>query len=215
MSTLSRPIRIMKFILGKKGGMTQLYREDGSVIPVTVIEAPDAFVTQIKDSERDGYKAVQISSGEQKESRIAKPQRGHFKKLGNFRDSVEIRYKDNENIEYKVGDKIEVSVFEPDDKVQISGISKGKGFQGVVKRHSFAGGPKSHGHRHDQRKPGSIGATGPARVFKGTRMAGRMGGNRITVKNLKVISVDPKAKLLFVKGAVPGRRGTSLEIIAK
>ncbi len=201
----------MKFILGTKQQMTQFFTEDGVVVPATIISVPQATVTQVKTVDTDGYAAVQIASGERKEKNIAKPQRGHFNKLGNFRFVKEFR---TENFEGKVGDTLAADIFEAGDKVAVSGTSKGKGFQGVVKRHNFSGAPTSHGHRHDTRRPGSIGATGPQRVFKGTRMAGRTGSDRITVKNLEVVAVDAKNNQLLVKGALPGRRGTMLEIVS-
>lgn len=201
----------MKFIIGTKQEMTQFFTEEGIVIPATIISVPEATVTQIKTSETDGYDAVQIASGERKEKNIAKPQQGHFKKLGNFRFVKEFK---TENFEGKVGDTLSADIFEAGDVVAVSGTSKGKGFQGVVKRHNFSGAPTSHGHRHDTRRPGSIGATGPQRVFKGTRMAGRMGSDRITVKNLTVVAVDAKNNQLLVKGALPGRKGTMLEIVS-
>lgn len=201
----------MKFILGTKEQMTQVFTEDGMVIPATVISVPEATITQIKTVETDGYNAVQIASGERKEKRIAKPQQGHFKKMGNFRFVKEFKI---DGFEGKVGDTFSADVFETGDKVTVSGISKGKGFQGVVKRHNFSGAPTSHGHRHDTRRPGSIGAGGPQRVFKGTRMAGRTGSDRVTVKNLEIVAVDAKNHQLLVKGALPGRRGTMLEIVS-
>ncbi len=212
----SQPLsKNMKFILGTKEEMSQFFTEDGLAIPVTILSVPKSVVTQIKNKESDGYSAVQIASGEKKEKNIAKAQRGHFKDLGNFRFVKEFRLDESELEKYHRGDEIKLEIFEVGDLVQITGISKGKGFQGGVKRHGFKGAPTSHGHRHDTRRPGSIGATGPQRVFKGTRMAGRMGSNRITVKNLKIVAVDTKNQKLLVKGAVPGKRGTLLEIISK
>ena len=191
--------------------MTQFFTEEGIVVPATIISVPPATVTQLKTVEKDGYAAVQIASGERKEKNIAKPQLGHFNKLGNFRFVKEFK---TENFEGSVGDTLAADIFEAGDVVAVSGVSKGKGFQGVVKRHNFSGAPTSHGHRHDTRRPGSIGATGPQRVFKGTRMAGRTGSDRTTVKNLEVVAVDMKNNQLLVKGALPGRRGTMLEIVS-
>ncbi len=206
----------MKFILGIKGNMTQFFTEDGVVIPVTIVKVPEAVVTQVKTKERDGYEAVQIASGTQKEERVSKALRGHFGDLGVFRYVKEFRPKKGEDVSsYKKGDVLTLEIFEKGDRVQVSGISKGKGFQGGVKRHGFSGAPTSHGHRHDTRRPGSIGATGPQRVFKGTRMAGRMGSDRVTVKNLTIIAVDKEHGQLLIKGALPGRPGTLLEIIAR
>jgi len=203
----------MKYILGTKQQMTQIFNEEGMVIPATIISVPQAIITQLKSQEKDGYVAVQIASGERNEKNIAKAQQGHFAGKGNFRTVREFRLEDTEGL--TEGDAIKVDSFEVGDTVTVTGISKGKGFQGVVKRHGFAGAPTSHGHRHDTRRPGSIGATGPQRVFKGTRMAGRMGSDRVSVKNLKVVAVDAANQQLLVKGAVPGRRGTLLEIVAQ
>jgi len=157
---------------------------------------------------------VQLATGERKTKNINKAQIGHFAGKGDFRFVKEFRLKNEETSELQVGDTIDASLFEVGDVVAVSGVSKGKGFQGVVKRHGFSGAPTSHGHRHDTRKPGSIGATGPQRVFKGMRMAGRMGSDRITVKNLEVVAIDMKNGQLLVKGALPGRRGTLLEVVS-
>ncbi len=194
--------------------MTQFFNEDGVVVPATVISVPEATVTHVKSVETDGYDAVQIASGERKEKNINKAQQGHFAGKGNFRFVKEFRLKNGATSELQAGDTLDASVFEAGDVIAVSGVSKGKGFQGVVKRHNFAGAPTSHGHRHDTRRPGSIGATGPQRVFKGTRMAGRTGSDRTTVKNLKVVAVDTKNGQLLVKGALPGRRGTLLEVVS-
>ncbi len=201
----------MKFILGTKQNMMQVWNEDGKCFPVTVVNAGPSVVTQIRNEEKDGYNAVQVGFGEKNEKKINKAMKGHFKDLGNFRFVKEFKLK--ENNELKVGDKVDVSSFEEGDVVQVSGVSKGKGFQGVVKRHGFHGGPRSHGQKHSERECGSIGATGPQRVFKGVRMAGRMGSDRITVKNLKIVAVDKENNKILISGAVPGKRGTLLEII--
>jgi large subunit ribosomal protein L3 len=168
-------------------------------------------VTQVKTLEKDKYNAVQIGFGARREKNINKAQLGHTKDLGMFRYLKEFHVAGD----YKRGDIIDVSIFTPGDKVQISAISKGKGFQGVVKRHGFAGGRRSHGQKHSEREPGSIGATGPQKVLKGLRMAGRMGGDRITVKNLKIVAVDPASNTLLIKGALPGHPGTFVEISAQ
>jgi large subunit ribosomal protein L3 len=199
----------MRFILGEKLGMSQIFDADGAVIPVTLIYAAPNTVLQVKTKEKDGYEAVQLGFGERKSKNIKKPQRGHFKNLGNFRFLKEFRTK---NAEFSRGDKIDVSIFKEGDTIRVSGISKAKGFQGVVKRHGFHGAPATHGTKHAHREPGSIGATWPQRVVKGRRMAGRMGGERVTVRNLKIAKVDVENNLLMIKGAVPGRRGTLLEI---
>lgn len=199
----------MKFLLGTKQNMTQIFDENGNVIPVTSVLAGPTTVTQIKTIETDGYNAVQIGFGEKKTKNIKKPQR----KMGNFRYIKEFRLPKDTKPECAVGDVFSADeLFNEGDVVTVSGISKGKGFQGVVKRHGFHGGPRSHGQKHSEREPGSIGATGPQRVFKGTRMAGRMGSDRITVKNLKIIKIDKDNSQLFVSGAIPGRKGTLLEI---
>lgn len=203
----------MKYILGTKMQMTQIFQEDGTVIPATIISVPEATVTQVKTSDTDGYTAVQLASGDRKEKNINKAQLGHFGEGNTFRFVREFRVDDTEGLEK--GATISVDTFEVGDTVTVSGVSKGKGFQGVVKRHNFSGAPTSHGHRHDTRRPGSIGATGPQRVFKGTRMAGRMGSDRVSVKNLKVVAVDAQSQQLLVKGAVPGKRGTLLEIVSQ
>lgn len=199
------PRFFMKAILGLKVGMTQMFDEKGNVIPVTLVEAGPCEVTQIKNKENDGYTAVQIGFKKiEKEKRIKKPQKGKpFKWLREF-----------ENGEYKVGDKIDISVFKEGDEVKISGISKGKGFAGPVKRYGFRGRlSSSHGTKHELRTPGSTGSSMPERVVLGKRMAGHMGVERVSVKNLKIAKIDLENNLLAIKGAVPGRKGTLLEII--
>jgi len=199
-----------KFILGTKQNMVQFFGEDGRCTPATVLLAGPIVVTQVKTPEKDGYTAVQAGYLPQNEKRVAKAQKGHTKDLGVFRHTKEFRVNDASAL--SVGDKIDASLFAPGDKIVVSGISKGKGFQGGVKRHGFKGGPRSHGQKHSEREVGSIGATGPQRVFKGTRMPGRMGADRITVKNLEVLAVDKENNKIVVSGAVPGRRGTLVEI---
>ena len=199
----------MKFILGKKGIMTQIFSEEGRVHPVTIIEAGPITVTQVKTPEKDGYTAVQVGFGAVKEKHLNKAQIGHFKGVGLFAHTLEFRDAD---ATLKVGDQLNVSTFAPGDIVRVSGISKGKGFQGGVKRHGFHGGPRTHGQKHSEREVGSIGGGLRTRVPKGMRMGGRMGSDRITVKNLKVVNVDSEKNLLYVEGAVPGRPGTLLEI---
>ncbi len=202
----------MKFILGIKQKMTQVFTEDGKAVPATVVEAGPATVTQIRHLEKDGYNAVQLGLGSKNEKKLAKAQRSAWEGLGAFRYVREFRVN---NIENEKGDKLDANIFEPGDIVDVSGISKGKGFQGVVKRHGFAGGPGSHGQKHSLRAPGSIGSTGPQRVFKGKKMAGRMGTDRVTVKNLEIVGVDNENNLILIKGALPGRPGTLLEIKTK
>lgn len=191
--------------------MTQIFRDD-QVIPVTKIKAGPCLVIQVKNQDKDGYQAVQIGFSQSK--KVNQALKGHFKKVGS-KDKTDFRYlKEFKSLEadLKPGDQIKVDVFQVGDKVKISGLSIGRGFQGVVKRHGFHGSPASHGHKDQLRMPGSIGATGPARVFKGKKMPGRMGGKRITVNNLEIIEVLPKDNLLLIKGAVPGFRNSLLEI---
>lgn len=196
----------MKGILGKKVGMTQIFDETGEAVPVTAIEAGPCYVTQVKTEETDGYDAIQIGFERMQERKLKKPQRGHLGDLPSLRYLREIRTKDAGK--YEVGQAIDVSVFSAGQLVDVTGTSKGRGFAGVVKRHGFAGGPKTHGQSDRHRAPGSIGATStPARVFKGLRMAGRMGGERVTIQNLELVRVDPDRNLLLVKGSVPGVKG--------
>ena len=188
-------------IIGKKLGMTQIFRDNGKVEAVTAIEAGPCAVVQIKTGAEDGYNALHIGFGQAK--RLRSPQRGHLKDLGQFRYLREFRTDDIEGVQ--VGDRIDVSLFQAGDLIDVTGVSKGKGFAGVVKRHGFAGGPKTHGQSDRHRHPGSIGATtSPGRVFKGTRMAGHMGSERVTVRKLEVFQTDQDRNLLLVKGAVPG-----------
>lgn len=190
--------------------MTQIFDKDGVVHPATIVEATPIVVTQVKTSGSDGYEAVQVGSGTRKASRISNAVKGHVKELGSF--SVIREFRKDAPTE-KVGDKIDLSQFQAGDVIEVSAISKGKGFQGVVKRHGFGGGPRTHGQKHSEREPGSIGGGLRNKVPKRMRMAGRMGGDRITVKNLKVLHIDPATNSLYISGAVPGRRGTLVEII--
>ncbi len=190
-----------KFILGKKLNMTQKFQEDGTVVPVTAVQAGPCTITQVK-GDKEGYTAVQIGFGNKK--KINKPLAGHLKDLANFRFLKEFKVKNTDNL--AKGKTFDVSTFEVGDILKITGVSKGKGFQGVVKRHGFKGGPASHGHKDQLRMPGSIGATAPARVFKGTRMGGRMGTDTVTVSNLELIEIDRENNILYIKGAVPGAR---------
>ena len=196
-------------IIGRKLSMTQIFRDNGKVEVVTAIETGPCSVIQVKTVAKEGYNAVQLGFGEAK--RLNSPQRGHLKGLGQFKYLKEFRVGDSEAIE--VGQKIDVSLFKAGDLVDITGVSKGKGFAGVVKRHHFAGGPKTHGQSDRHRHPGSIGATtSPGRVLKGMRMAGHMGNRRTTVSHLEVFEADPARNLLLVKGAVPGGRNGLLLI---
>lgn len=190
--------------------MTQLISDKGEITPVTLLSAEEAVVLQIRTSEKDGYSAVQVGSGAKKEKNLSKALKGHFKNLGSFRTVKEFRVDDVSG--YQVGDKLAVANFAVGDLVKISARSIGRGFQGVVKRHGFKGGPASHGHRDVLRKPGSIGGRFPQRVLKGKRMAGRMGQNRVTLKNIEVMKVDPDKKIIALRGAVPGKKGTMVEI---
>jgi large subunit ribosomal protein L3 len=201
----------MKFILGTKAYMTQIFDENDCVQPVTAINAGPVTVVQVKTLENDGYDSVQFGYGSKKEKNIKKPQIGHNKGLGNFSHIVEEGVSE-EALDVKVGDTIDVKAFSEGDVVMTSSISKAKGFQGVVKRHNFSGGPRSHGQKHTERSPGSIGAGGVQRVRKGMRMGGRMGGDRITQKSVTIIKVDPVENILYVRGAIPGRKGTLVEI---
>ncbi|MDP2967124.1 MAG: 50S ribosomal protein L3 [bacterium] len=194
---------MMKFLLGQKLGMSQVFDEKGKRIPVTLVEAGPCVVTQVKTKEKDGYQAIQLGFKKiEKEKKIKKPMRKKpFRWLREFK-----------NGEYKVGDQIDVSVFQEGKKVKVSGISKGKGFQGAVKRWGFSGRGASHGVKHEARTLGSIGSSFPERVIKGKKMPGRMGNERTTVKNLEIVKIDKENNLLAVKGAVPGVNGTLLEI---
>ena len=195
----------MKGIIGKKIGMTGVFDEDGNQIACTVIQAGPCYVTQVKTEETDGYDAVQLAFGDKKEKRTTKPMLGHFKKAG-----VSPKYKLMEfrdfDFEANPGDTVEVDLFEEGEKVDVVGTSKGKGFQGVVKRHGFHGvGMQTHGQHNRGRAPGSLGASSyPSRVFKGMRMAGRTGGDRVTVKNLRIFKILPEKHLILVQGSVPG-----------
>ncbi|MDZ4284713.1 MAG: 50S ribosomal protein L3 [Patescibacteria group bacterium] len=204
----------MKFVLGTKERMTQVFNEAGFVYPATILRVTPGIVSQVKTKDVDGYEAVQIASGMTKERNVSKAQRGHLG--GAYRQVKEFRpRKAGESIEgVQKGATVDVGTFVVGDVVTVSAISKGKGFQGVVKRHGFRGDKASHGRKHSARTPGSIGGGGRAggRVIKGMRMAGRMGGARITVKNLTVLAVDPAAQTLLISGAVPGRRGTLVEV---
>lgn len=205
-------MRMKKFIIGTKVGMTQVFDPSGAVRPVTVIAAPPVTVTRVKTVDSDGYTAVQVGYGTQKVTRINRAQRGQ----GSFRGFKEFRVADG--APFTVGAALDATQFAAGDAVQVSGTTKGKGFQGVVKRHGFAGGPRTHGQKHSEREPGSIGG-GPGRaggrVVKGLKMAGRMGGDRVTVPNLTVVHVDAEKGELYISGAIPGRKGTLVEVVQK
>jgi len=200
---------MLQGIIGRKLGMTQVFRDNGEAEAVTAVEAGPCTVIQVKAAAKEGYNAVQLGFGEAK--RLKSPQRGHLKGLGQFRYLREFRVGDAEAA--AVGDRVDVSLFKDGDLVDVTGVSKGKGFAGVVKRHHFAGGPKTHGQSDRHRHAGSIGATtSPGRVFKGMRMAGHMGDERVTVRNLEVFMADSERNLLLIKGAVPGNRNGLLLI---
>jgi large subunit ribosomal protein L3 len=199
-------------MLGRKVGMMQVFTGKGEVVPVTVISAGPCVVTQVRTSDRDGYEAVQIGFEQVESRKLTRPQQGHLKSAGTLVRILREFSADNPQ-EHKPGDVINVELFAAGQKVDISGNSKGRGFAGVVKRHHFRGGPKTHGQSDRHRAPGSIGAgTTPGRVWKGQKMAGRMGGKRVTVQNLEVVEVIPDKNLILIKGSVPGARNTLLQI---
>lgn len=200
----------MKFILAEKIAMTQKFAADGTVIPVTKVVAGPCVVTQVKTEDRDSYVAVQVGFGSKR--KLSKSVAGHLKTLGSFRYLKEFRLTPEQAKTLTVGNRITAAIFQPGDVINVSGDSKGKGFQGVVKRHHFAGSPASHGHKDQLRMPGSIGSQGPQHVLKGKRMPGRMGGEQVTVTNLEVVEVDTEKNELFIKGAVPGAVGNLLLI---
>jgi large subunit ribosomal protein L3 len=206
----------MKFILGVKKNMTQVFDDQGCVQPVTVLEAGPIVITQIKTEKTDGYNAVQVGFGAKKEKNINQAIKGHVKGLGNFRFFKEFRIEDEKDlVNLKVGDKIDLTNFKVGDKITVTSISKGKGFQGVIKRHGFKGQPRTHGQKHSERAPGSIsgGTREGGRVPKGMRMAGRTGSDQITISGLKIVQVDSVNNELLILGAMAGRRGTLVEII--
>lgn len=196
----------MPFILAKKIGMTQRFQANGNVVPVTLVQAGPCVVTQVKTADKDGYSAIQLGLGQAKHP--SKARAGHTKDLKTNQHLREFRIDDTKGLER--GTLINADTFKPGDLVKVTGTSKGKGFQGVVRRHGFRGGPASHGHKDNLRMPGSIGATFPQHVIKGRRMAGHMGDERISVKNLEIIDVNVEQQLIAVKGAVPGSRGALL-----
>ena len=203
----------MAGLIGKKIGMTRIFNEDGAAVSVTVVEAGPCPVLQIKSAETDGYAAVQLGFGAQKDKRASKAEKGHAAKAGvEVAPRVVREFKLSEGDEYELGQAITVEVFEVGDSVKVTGTSKGKGFQGVVKRYGFAGRPASHGHP-GSRVPGSIGpGTDPSRVIKGKKLPGRMGGARVSLPNAKVVRVDLERNLLFIKGGVPGSRNSYVMI---
>ncbi|HUV05436.1 MAG TPA: 50S ribosomal protein L3 [Armatimonadota bacterium] len=197
---------MIKSILGRKIGMTQVFAEGGVVVPVTVVEAGPVVVTQVRSNEKEGYNAVQVGFGEVSPNRVNKPRAGHFAKTGVAPKRYLREFRVDEIGDLQVGQEIKVDIFEPGDRVSVTGVSKGKGFAGAMKRWHFHGGPKSHGSMV-HRKPQSGGATDAARTFKGSKRPGRMGGETVTTRGLRIVSVDPEKNLLLVKGAVPGASG--------
>ncbi|MBI5400898.1 MAG: 50S ribosomal protein L3 [Candidatus Yonathbacteria bacterium] len=203
----------MKFILGRKENMVSFVGSDGRATAATLLSVGPVSVTQVKSKDKDGYEAVQVGFGTRAVKNISKAVQGHTKDLGLFATIAEFRVSDSSA--WKKGDVLDASMFAVGDEVTVSGTSKGKGFQGVVKRHNFGGGRRSHGQKHSEREPGSIGSTGQQKVSKGRRMAGRMGGDRITVKGLRVLGVDTANGKILVVGCVPGIKGALLEISKK
>ncbi|HDL74919.1 MAG TPA: 50S ribosomal protein L3 [bacterium] len=194
----------MKFILAKKLDMSQIFDEKGRIVPVTLIEAGPCQVLDIKTKDKDGYESIQIGFEKLKENKITKSKKKKpFKHQKEFRDDIS---------KYELGQEIKVDIFKQGDLIKVSGISKGKGFSGVVKKWGFGGRPSTHGTKHEERTPGSVGSSYPQRVIKGRKMPGRAGSERITVKNLKIVKIDKENNLLAIKGAIPGRRGILLEI---
>jgi len=194
----------LQTLIGKKLGMTQIFEESGAATPVSVIEAGPCSIVQVKTAEKDGYSAIQIGFGDIREKNTTKARLGHFKKAGvtPVRLLREVRVDDSS--QFKVGESLDVKVFEGIDKVHVSGTTKGRGFAGGVKRHNFTIGPKTHGS-HNIREPGSVGMCAtPARIFKGKKLPGRMGGGQMTTRNLKVVEIDIENNLLYIKGAIPG-----------
>lgn len=203
----------MQGILGIKKGMTQVFDQQGLVVPVTVIQAGPCFVTQIKTKETDGYESVQLAFGAKKESRVQKPLKGHFDKADVAPKRFLKEFSFSNQSELKLGAEIKVDRFEAGDIVTVSGVSKGKGFQGVMKRHGFSGGQQTHGQSDRLRAPGSLGqSSSPSRVFKGIKMAGRMGNDKVTLKEVQVVKVDAENNLMYVKGSLPGAKNSLLEI---
>lgn len=206
----------MAAILGKKIGMTSIYDENREAVPCTVIQAGPCFVSQVKTAVNDGYEAYQLSIGERKEAKVSKPLRGHYAKAGVVPGYKIVEFgKDIMGSELEEGSAVSVEMFREGEMVDVRGVSKGKGFAGVVKRHNFGGGQRTHGQSDRLRAPGSVGgASDPSKTFKGTKMAGRMGGKTVRVKGLKIMKVIPESNLLVVKGAVPGVKNSYVQIVS-
>jgi len=205
----------MPALIGKKLGMTNIFDNDGKIIPVTIVQAGPCTVVNVRTLEKNGYEAVQLGYEKVKESKLNKPLLGYFNKLGVEPVRILKEFRNIKSSDYKIGDVINVETFAEGDKVNVKGVSKGKGFQGVMKRHGFGGvGGTTHGQSDRLRAPGSIGASSyPSRVFKGQRMAGRTGCDNITVRNLQIVKIDKENNLLFIKGAIPGHNNSIVEII--
>ena len=201
----------MKGILGRKKGMTEVFTTDGKLIPVTVIEVEDNVVSQIKTKETDGYDAIQLATVDKKESRSNKPEIGHLKKANATPKRFLKEIRGASVSEYALGDVLKADTFAAGEMVDVTGTSKGKGFQGVIKRHGQSRGPMAHGSRY-HRRPGSMGPVAPNRVFKGKNLAGRMGGNRVTIQNLEVVQVVPEKNVILIKGNVPGAKKSLITI---
>ncbi len=203
----------MAGLIGQKIGMTQIFNEQGLVVPVTVVQAGPCYVTQIKTEESDGYSAVQIAFSDKKEKRLTKALKGHFEKSGVAPKRYIREFDFGKEAELNLGDEIKADIFKEGSTVKVCGVSKGKGFQGTVKRHGFGGGPKTHGQSDRLRAPGSIGQSSyPSRVMKGIKMGGRMGNDRLTLKNVKVVKVDADNNLIFLRGSLPGAKNSLIEI---
>ncbi|MDP7527425.1 MAG: 50S ribosomal protein L3 [Candidatus Marinimicrobia bacterium] len=203
----------MRGLIGKKIGMTQVYNQEGTMIPVTIVEAGPCTVIQVKSINNDGYEAVQVGFGERKAKHVNKPLNGQFKKSGVQPKKILMEFNIVPGFNYKQGQEFNVSLFKEGDRVHVSGISKGAGFAGVIKRHNFHRQPETHGQTEYLRHPGSIGqASSPSRVFKGMRMAGHKGNKRVTVKNLEIVKVDIENNMLVIKGAVPGANNNIVAI---
>ena len=203
----------MRGLIGKKIGMTQVYNEEGTMIPVTIVEAGPCTVIQVKSINNDGYEAVQVGFGERKAKHVNKPLNGQFKKSGVQPKKILMEFNIVPGFNYKQGQEFNVSLFKEGDRVHVSGISKGAGFAGVIKRHNFHRQPETHGQTEYLRHPGSIGqASSPSRVFKGMRMAGHKGNKRVTVKNLEIVKVDIENNVLVIRGAVPGANNNIVAI---
>ena len=207
----------MAAILGKKIGMTRIYNEKREAVPCTVIQAAPCFVSQVKTSDNDGYEAYQLSIGERKEAKVSKPMRGHYAKAGITPGYKIAEFgKDLMDADLDLGSSVSVEMFKEGDKVDVRGVTKGKGFAGVVKRHNFAGGSRTHGQSDRLRAPGSVGGSSdPSRTFKGMRMAGRMGSKNVKVRGLQIVKIIPESNLLVIKGSVPGVKNSYVEIVTR